>query len=398
MRKIGIVGAAVVLMVTLLAWATSSPASASSSSATVDGYHVKTLHLAVPTAYTPKAQAGGTDDYHRTLVNPHVTTNSYIVASHFYPGSGPSSVEVHHAIIFLVPPQAVPMVESLNTGNQGWSCFGESVVPNGGLATIGETPWLSAWAPGHGKDVLPAKTGTPMPAGSMVVMQVHYNMLVGDKPVKPSMNLYTVPAKAHLRPTSLMLMPAPPDIPCPAGTPNATAPTSLCVRSNAMNYLAQRFGQSAVGFDNTIETVCGRNPNDPPAGNTTSCTWPVYQSGWVVRTSAHMHLTGVAMTITLNPGTAKAKTLLNVPDYNFHFQRSYDLKHWVEVQPGDTIKVQCTYNPQLREELPQLRQLPPRFVVWGDGSSDEMCLGLVSTVPLNPHAQTHWKHDVGMLP
>jgi len=28
-----------------------------------------------------------------------------------------------------------------------------------------------------------------------------------------------------------------------------------------------------------------------------------------------------------------------------------------------------------------LRNAPRRFVTWGDGSSDEMCLGLVFTVP-----------------
>jgi hypothetical protein len=31
----------------------------------------------------------------------------------------------------------------------------------------------------------------------------------------------------------------------------------------------------------------------------------------------------------------------------------------------------------LRTKLPQLKQVPPRYVVWGDGSSDEMCLGIV---------------------
>ena len=37
--------------------------------------------------YTPHAPAGGTDDYHCTLVNPHVTQNSFIVSSQFTPNS-----------------------------------------------------------------------------------------------------------------------------------------------------------------------------------------------------------------------------------------------------------------------------------------------------------------------
>ena len=49
----------------------------------------------------------------------------------------------------------------------------------------------------------------------------------------------------------------------------------------------------------------------------------------------------------------------------------------VDPPTGDTLEVSCTYNPTLGQELPQLRKLPPRFMVWGDGSSDEMCLALV---------------------
>jgi hypothetical protein len=103
-----------------------------------------------------------------------------------------------------------------------------------------------------------------------------------------------------------------------------------------------------------------------------------------------MHLTGASMRIILNPGTPTQKTLLDVPDFNFHYQRGYNLATWVKVVPGDKIEVSCTYNPELREQLPQLRKLPPRYVVWGDGSSDEMCLGLISTVPMNPDAPTNW--------
>jgi hypothetical protein len=41
-----------------------------------------------------------------------------------------------------------------------------------------------------------------------------------------------------------------------------------------------------------------------------------------------------------------------------------------------TIGVTCTHDATLRRLLPALSKFPPRCVVWGDGSSDEMCLGL----------------------
>ena len=107
---------------------------------------VSTINLVQPQAYTPKAINGGTDDYHCTLVNPHVTKSSFITASQFFPGSK----EDHHAILFLVPPSLAAAAEAANKGDNGWTCFGESPIPGTGLAQITNTPWLSAWAPGHG--------------------------------------------------------------------------------------------------------------------------------------------------------------------------------------------------------------------------------------------------------
>jgi hypothetical protein len=331
---------------------------------------VSTIMLRQAQAYTPHAPPGATDDYHCTLMDPHVTTNSYIISSHFFPGS----LEDHHAILFLVPPNLASAAEAANVGGNGWSCFGETPIPNTGLGQISNTPWLSAWSPGHGADNLPKDTGIYLPAGSLVVMQVHYNLLVGDKPVKNSLALYTVPATTPLLPLRLDLMPAPPDIPC---APGVTGP--LCNRAASLANLGQRFGQGAVDFVNAIESICGRNPADPPAGDTTSCNWPVGVNGYIVRVGAHMHLLGVSFKMILNPGTPGAKTILNVPDYNFHYQKAYNLATPVPVTPGDTVQVQCTYNPALAQEQPLLRKVAPHFVTWGDGSSDEMCLGLMWT-------------------
>ena len=50
----------------------------------------------------------------------------------------------------------------------------------------------------------------------------------------------------------------------------------------------------------------------------------------------------------------------------------------VDVNPGDIVRVTCTHDATLRQKLPQLRNLPPRYVVWGDGTTDEMCLGLLT--------------------
>jgi hypothetical protein len=99
-----------------------------------------------------------------------------------------------------------------------------------------------------------------------------------------------------------------------------------------------------------------------------------------------MHLLGQSFTMILNPGTPQAKTLLSVPDYNFDYQKAYNLSVPIPVKRGDKIQVNCTYNPRLAQELPILRKAPPHFVTWGDGSTDEMCIGLTWTSASIPNS------------
>jgi hypothetical protein len=233
-----------------------------------------------------------------------------------------------------------------------------------------------AWGPGSPENIEPKGTGLLLPAGSLVIMQIHYNLLIGDKPVQSRARLMTVPATTPLKPLSLSLFVAPPDLPCPSGVHGP-----LCNRAASLAYTDKEFGQSTVTLVNGLEEICGRNPVNPPSGDTTSCTWPVGKYGNIVVAAAHMHLLGVALKLVLNPGTPHAVTILNVPDYNFHDQRSYDMAKPIPVVPSDKIQVTCTYNPRLRQEIPLLRNLPPQYITWGWGSADEMCLGLVWMTP-----------------
>jgi hypothetical protein len=314
------------------------------------------------------------------LLNPHVTHNSYVVSSRFKPGSP----EVHHAVLSLVPPSLATKAlrENASTHGKGWTCFGAPSLPGASLSQFLSTPFLSVWAPGHGADQLPKDTGIRLPSRSLVIMQVHYNLLAGDKPVKNSLVLDTVPVSTPLLPLHLDLALAPPDLPCPTGV---TGP--LCNRAASLANQGQRFGKQAVQIVNGIEVACGHNPSNPPASDTASCIWSVSKSGYIVRAQAHMHLLGRSFTMVLNPGTPQARTVLNVPNYNFDYQKAYNLRTPIPVKAGDKLQVNCTYDPHLAQELPALRKAPSHFVTWGDGSSDEMCIGLAwssSTVP-NTH-------------
>ena len=66
------------------------------------------------------------------------------------------------------------------------------------------------------------------------------------------------------------------------------------------------------------------------------------------------------------------------------------------MKAGDRIQVTCTYDPTLAEELPILRRAPAHFVTFGDGSSDQMCVGLGwtrSSLP-NPHSARTYRRGL----
>jgi hypothetical protein len=256
------------------------------------------------------------------------------------------------------------------TGGRGWTCFGAPGLPSSSLTALLNAPFLSVWAPGHGEDVLPKDTGISLPKGSLVIEQVHYNLLVGDKPVTNRLVLRTVPTSAPLLSMQSQYLVAPPNIPCPAGVNGP-----LCNYQASLAYLNQRFGPNGIVMAKGIDEICGEDPNNPPVGNTATCTSRVASNGYIDRIQPHMHLLGVSFTMVLNPGTPQAKTILSVPDYNFHFQKAYNVAP-IAVIRGEPIQINCSYDPTLAQELPVLRKAPPHFVTFGDGSSDEMCVGV----------------------
>ena len=80
----------------------------------------------------------------------------------------------------------------------------------------------------------------------------------------------------------------------------------------------------------------------------------------------------------LNPDTDRAKTLLRIPVWDFDNQGSKPIDP-VHLDAGDTLRVTCQHQQWLRDRLPAFAtQRDDRYVVWADGSTDEMCLGMLS--------------------
>lgn len=326
------------------------------------------VQLTMPHAYTPTGVNGGTDEYRCFVVDPGITTWSYLTGSQFLPQNLDI---VHHAIFFRVGPGAAEEAAAADAGapGPGWTCFG-----NAGIGDSGA--WVAHWAPGANEVLLKEGLGYPMPPGSKLVMQVHYNLLAtGGQPGGSDQSGIRLrladDVGADIKPLETALLAAPVELPC---LPAESGP--LCDRAAAIRDVSQRFGDQAERGVAELAEYCGHGL-PPVAGATQRCDHPVPAAGVVYAVAGHMHLLGRSISIELNPGTSAARTLLDLPTYSFDEQAIRPLPELVDVKPGDTLRVTCTHDAGLRRRLPQLRDVPARYVVWGEGTSDEMCLGLV---------------------
>jgi hypothetical protein len=327
--------------------------------------------LTVPRAYTPRPPNGGTDEYRCFLVDPGLRAPAFLTGSQFRPGN----VEiVHHAIVFRVAAADVPAARQLDAGDPGagWTCFGGTGIGGDDPASALGDDWVAAWAPGGlGEERTPAGTGYRLQPGARLVLQVHYNLL--NRPAgssdRPGIRLRLAPGSAALTPLRTQLLPAPVELPCPGGS---TA--GLCDRTLAVLDVTHRFGLPAGATVAGLTLLC-RADGRPAPGPTQSCDHRVTEPGRVYALAGHMHLLGTRITVRLNPGRPGARTLLDVDPYNFHDQRSVPLPRPVAIKAGDVLRVSCTHDASLRPHV--LPGVPPRYVVWGDGTTDEMCLGIL---------------------
>ena len=325
--------------------------------------------------YRPSAPSGGTDDYRCFLLDPRLASDAFITGVDFVPGN---PRVVHHAILYRVVPGQVAAAEARDqaSGGHGWTCFGDPGLPapaGDPVAALDSAPWLAGWAPGTGEQLFPHGTGVPLAAGSRIVLQVHYNLRQGGGTDDSRVQLRLAPGNAHLAPLHTQLLLAPVELPC---APGQSGP--LCNRANSIADLVSRFGPEAGATVAGLQLLCGGTSLFAPrAGSTQSCTRTVRTPARVVAVAGHMHLLGKSIRIELDPGTPRARVLLWKPVWNFDDQRAVVLAHPVTIRPGDRLRITCTHDATLRNRLPELAGLPDRYVTWGAGTTDEMCLGIL---------------------
>jgi hypothetical protein len=238
---------------------------------------------------------------------------------------------VHHVLLYVINPSDVAELEMRDAEEEGpgYTCFGGPGIGS----SFGP---IAGWVPGALPQITPEGSARYIPAGSKLVMQLHYNVLNSEiTPDQTSVEFYT----------------------------DEVAP----------EYEINTVPQPHLGID-------------VPAGDGNSVqvkTFPVNQPDLtVIAVTPHMHSIGKNIRLDLVRADGSEECIVDIPKWDFNWQQTYEfLEDEVLVaQPGDEFRLTCVYdNSEVNQPIVNGEQLEPRRVTWGDGTLDEMCLNYIVT-------------------
>jgi mono/diheme cytochrome c family protein len=258
------------------------------------------------------------DDY-RCFVVDHGLTQDWMLTGY---DIAPATPAVHHVILFLVLESGLDALDALDAADPGYgyTCFGATGV-EGSDPITSPVRVLGGWAPGSGASPLPAGTGLQIPAGSRIVMQVHYNTARAAGPDQTRASLQLSDG-AGLTPALLVPL----------------LDTSFSVPPGATDYEVEQ--RATIGSPYPPVTLYGAFP--------------------------HMHLHGTSISVSLERPSGETM-LVDIPRWDFHWQGGYQFVDPVSLSAGDSLRLRCVYD--------NAGGTSP--LTWGEGTEDEMCLAFL---------------------
>lgn len=189
---------------------------------------------------------------------------------------------------------------------------------------------LASYAPGKGPDVYPVGTAKRIPAGSTIVLQIHYSSFHGaiETPQRDRTIVGLIFAKEPPEKRSVTF----------------TVPNHFFkIPAGAANHKVT----AAYTFDREVQ---------------------------LISYMPHMHLRGKDMKYEVVFPGGRRQTLLWVPKFDFNWQTVYRLKNPMMIPKGTRIIVTAHFdNSAKNKHNPD----PTKAVRWGDPSYDEMMIGWI---------------------
>lgn len=347
------------------AWAKAGGPMGDPASATTTQVEVRAvradLTVQMPEVYMPNEAMQ--DDYRCFLIDPELVDDVFITGYTIEPGE---ATVVHHAILFKLEGPFERRAQRIDERDErpGWQCFGGS--------GVGSDEVLGTWTPGSVPVFHLEGTGHYLEKDALFVLQVHYNLLSGAKPDQTKVVLQLADKDENLEHLSSVWLQAPVEIPCPADVESPA-----CDREAAIARVESYEGGTSRGDLNFLLQACHKTLEDyihqDASAVTSECTMRSWLDARLVEILPHMHTRGSSIRVEVNPDTPDAQVLIDIPNWDFHWQGSYHYQEPIAIHAGDNVRITCVWDNSQGEN--------PSYIVWGEGTSDEMCIALLTFAP-----------------
>ncbi len=299
------------------------------------------------------------DDYRCFIAEWTGQEEGYVTGFRAVPGN---ENVAHHVVVYAVEPEMTDRFKELDAAEEGlgYQCFGgalpdrlgqraereayEARYPNGVREMNNAAWWLAHWAPGMDGHVFPEGTGIRMKPGAALVVQMHY---------------YSVEAPGEADAGSRLDFQFVDEVEKPAFHFSQTYGPWLVSQRNGTMVIPP--GQKATfEWSDQLSSLVGY------AAYVTGVDRDAITGMELHSANLHMHAFGHSGVISLTDSDGRYETLLNVPEWDLHWQRDFTF-----IEPkvfardeleGAALRVRCTYfNPT------------DDVIYGGYGSYDEMC-------------------------
>ena len=332
--------------------------------------------------YLPNPPEGGNDEYRCFLLDPKFAEDTFLESVSIIP----DNLKVaHHGILYRLSKPSVAATQKLDQESEapGWPCFGDTGLP--GTSTFAgaqASSWITFWAPGGNLKAYPIGTGMKFAVGDQFILQSHFMVMSGhaahadkaDKSNASTTQVQYAKATGKVAELNTMLIAAPIEVAC---GPKESGP--LCNRAAALKDLTKRTSEKAALQEAGLLAICGKDPRNPVASPVSECTQKISSNRKIYGSTPHMHQLGTKVSVWHTSGSTKVKTNLSErSQWNFDNQTTDWLSTPIDAKSGDTISISCTFDVGLRSLLPMYKEIAPNYIVWGEGTRDEMCLGIIN--------------------
>lgn len=324
----------------------------------VEGWHIGKPDAVLTMTEEHTVEATGPDDYLYFTIPTNFKEDRWIQAAEVRPGN---KRVVHHVIVFVQTPEMVALMKAASQPGRSSSMMPQVFYRDGTLNRVrpdapviddgcgndnggsafgrrGDGPlsgaMLAGYAPGKDWDVWPEGLAKKIPAGSNIVLQMHYSKTTGSQEKDR---------------TSVGLI-------------FAKEPPKKMVITHAV---ANHYFRIPPSANNHEVTACHEFDKDVN----------------LINYMPHMHVRGKDMKYEVVYPDGRHETLLSVPNYSFSWQQVYWLKKPLFIPKGSKFIVTAHFDNSAKNKYNPDSTKSIRF---GDPTYDEMMIGWMDYVTDTP--------------